>query len=293
MANLNVRKAALACNTALAVAFAAPSLAHADVFDCGVPTVYNGAVGKNPAIATQVTFNHGAWSIIHVLAKGQKVRREDQYNLVDRSTADSAVWSGQLNRNPALVMSGNLYYHDGQMHYIEKMWDAGHNNKEVMHSDALCSVASIDQQTAPAAPAPVPAPVMSLPSAPSPGGSDVVPFALDNNAIHLSLALGGHPVDMLLDTGANVSSITTTLAVQLVSEGHAHYVDSGQAHLADGSMHEEKTVSIDSLTLGSHTRTNVLATITDDSGMMLLGLPVLNAIGRFTIDSANRQLVFG
>ena len=33
--------------------------------------------------------------------------------------------------------------------------------------------------------------------------------------------------------------------------------------------------------------------ISPDGSMMLLGLPVLNAIGKFTIDADSRQLIFG
>jgi hypothetical protein len=38
---------------------------------------------------------------------------------------------------------------------------------------------------------------------------------------------------------------------------------------------------------------NVRMSVVPDGTEMLLGLPILNAIGRFTIDSANHQLTFG
>jgi hypothetical protein len=42
-----------------------------------------------------------------------------------------------------------------------------------------------------------------------------------------------------------------------------------------------------------HTLHNVRATITPANAEMLLLFPVLNQIGRFTVDSANNKLIFG
>jgi predicted aspartyl protease len=47
------------------------------------------------------------------------------------------------------------------------------------------------------------------------------------------------------------------------------------------------------VTIGSHVLRDVRAGVAPDGTDMLLGLPVLNKIGRFTIDSVNHKLIFG
>jgi len=129
------------------------------------------------------------------------------------------------------------------------------------------------------------------PQSPAPSSNDVVPFIANRAGDWVNVVIAGHGFTMLVDTGANVSSIPTWLADQLIAEGHARELDGTSVTVADGSSHMERTISVDSLTLGIHTRTNVLMTVSDADP--LLGLPVLNAIGRFSIDSQHRLLMFG
>ena len=63
--------------------------------------------------------------------------------------------------------------------------------------------------------------------------------------------------------------------------------------LADGSTIQERVLIVNTLTIGAHTRRNVRMLVSPDGVDMLLGLPVLNAIGKFTIDAANSQLLLG
>jgi predicted aspartyl protease len=51
--------------------------------------------------------------------------------------------------------------------------------------------------------------------------------------------------------------------------------------------------SIGTVTVGGHVLRDVRAGVSPDGAEMLLGLPLLNQIGRFTIDSANHKLIFG
>jgi predicted aspartyl protease len=111
------------------------------------------------------------------------------------------------------------------------------------------------------------------------------------NAIHLSVVVGSTTTDMILDTGAEISSIPTALADSLIQSGEAHELQPMRMRMADGSSHMERIVSVHRMSIGSHVRTNVSVSVSD--GMTLLGLPVLNAIGKFTIDSANNRLIFG
>jgi predicted aspartyl protease len=68
----------------------------------------------------------------------------------------------------------------------------------------------------------------------------------------------------------------------------AHEGPQGIATLADGPQREQQSVIVDTVTIGSHVLHDVLAGVSPDGSPMLLGLPVLNKIGRFTIDGANR-----
>jgi clan AA aspartic protease (TIGR02281 family) len=145
-----------------------------------------------------------------------------------------------------------------------------------------------------AAPAPQPAPeyIATEPAAPPVmAQGDSVPFFMIHGAMHVQVNIGGILSDMMLDTGANVSSVTPAIADRLIAAGKATEMESVTVNLADGSNRTERMVKISSLTIGSHTRTEVAVTVSD--GEMLLGLPVLNAIGRFTIDAGASQLIFG
>jgi predicted aspartyl protease len=124
-------------------------------------------------------------------------------------------------------------------------------------------------------------------------GGDNVPIVLGaDDAVHVMVTLGGMTVDMVLDTGAALSSIPAAIADQLIAAGQARELDPMQMGMADGSAHPMRTISINTLTIGSHTRTNVKVVVSDN-GMSLLGLPVLNAIGKFSIDAVGGQLTFG
>jgi hypothetical protein len=61
--------------------------------------------------------------------------------------------------------------------------------------------------------------------------------------------------------------------------------------VADGSQHYEPVIRINSITIGSSTRYGMMATVVDN-GTMLLGLPQFAAIGKFTIDVANNEIIF-
>jgi hypothetical protein len=61
-----------------------------------------------------------------------------------------------------------------------------------------------------------------------------VPIILINGAMHVVAVLGDKPVDMVLDTGAVVSSISTTLANQLIASGQATEAQPHQFILANG-----------------------------------------------------------
>ena len=54
--------------------------------------------------------------------------------------------------------------------------------------------------------------------------------------------------------------------------------------MADGAIVAQRSIIVDRMALGVHIARNVPMTVVPDGVDMLLGLPVLTAIGKFTID---------
>jgi len=136
-----------------------------------------------------------------------------------------------------------------------------------------------------------PAPLASI-DKPDPAPTmDAVPIKLGGGVMHVDVVLGGLETEMTLDTGAATSSLTTWLANKLVASGQAVELHSKSMVLADGSQRQFRVISVKTLTLGSHTESNV-EMLVSDRAMQLLGFPILSAIGAFTIDSVHRQIIF-
>jgi hypothetical protein len=128
------------------------------------------------------------------------------------------------------------------------------------------------------------------PEPPVSGETSAIPFINHRGAMAVNVLVGGHAVQMILDTGATISSIPSALADQLIAEGHATEGRGGDVTFADGSSHHERAVVVDAVTIGNHTRSQVEMTVLD--GEPLLGLPLLKAIGNFSIDAQHDVLTF-
>jgi hypothetical protein len=63
--------------------------------------------------------------------------------------------------------------------------------------------------------------------------------------------------------------------------------------MAGGTHEDRHYIVIHRLSLGTHVATEVRAVINPVDDDMLLSLPALNQMGKFTIDTPNNQLVFG
>ena len=158
-----------------------------------------------------------------------------------------------------------------------------------MYSETFCTVDPvIAQSPAPYVPPPAPAPAPSYAST-----GDAVPFTMVRGAMQVRVNLPGYWANMTVDTGAGMGSVVSSLADKLVVEGHATEQGQQRFCMANGSCDMERVIMINSLTVGAHTINNVRMSVTADGVDMLLGLPVLNAIGKFTIDSSANQLIFG
>jgi hypothetical protein len=126
-------------------------------------------------------------------------------------------------------------------------------------------------------------------------GHDSVPLFFDGSRAQVSVTLGASfPATMLIDTGASQASVNFWVANLLLSKGEATPGAPAEVTLAGGQTTTMNTIVIGRLTIGNHSAVNVRATINpEDDADMLLPFPILNQMGRFTIDTANRQLVFG
>lgn len=135
-------------------------------------------------------------------------------------------------------------------------------------------------------PRPAPAPVLhKAPIIVSIGGADA----------SVDVLLGKKKVRMLIDTGANSMNVTPSIAKALIASGAA--VDSGgewTAVLGDGSRQSIQHITIKTVTVGDCILFDVGATVSPtENGMLLIGFVALNHIGRFTIDTQTKQLIFG
>ena len=281
------------------------------MLDCGASTVLVGETGRNGVISTKVSFDpvRSSWSVIHYLADSTVVARETQYSIADASQGTGATkWVGNLNRNHDLHMVGQLTIDkqsDGLV-YEEFLYDRGHSDQLILHSQANCKRAtttvaqSAKQEPPSAAQPPAVSPTAAPPAlqrsalASMPLGNSVpIYFERDGRAVFVDVILGSQPAHMLIDTGATDVTVSESLAQALLSRGEADEGPSAQVQLADGSTTTTRNISVHTFKIGDNVLRDVSAGVTPDGTDMLLGFPVLNQIGRFTIDTINKRLIFG
>jgi clan AA aspartic protease (TIGR02281 family) len=111
-------------------------------------------------------------------------------------------------------------------------------------------------------------------------------------SLFIDANLGTSAYSFQLDTGASDMTVSQTVAARLLRDAHAVSGPPETVTLADGSEHTVQSITINTVTVGTHRVSDVHATISPDSAPMLLGMGVLNRIGRFTVDAPNRQLTF-
>jgi clan AA aspartic protease (TIGR02281 family) len=127
----------------------------------------------------------------------------------------------------------------------------------------------------------------------TPQGGDYLPIRQRNGNIFTNISIGGVTVEATVDTGAGSLTMPLSLAQQLVAKGEADEGGVTAGSLADGSQAVAGVVFVHSVTIGSHVVHNVTAMVMpDEHAPVLLGLPVLNKIGRFTVDAAAGRLTF-
>jgi clan AA aspartic protease (TIGR02281 family) len=98
---------------------------------------------------------------------------------------------------------------------------------------------------------------------------------------------------MLIDTGATMVSLPQDIADQLVSIGEAVVITTGNFTIADGTTSTQNVIDIGKFTIGGRTLYHIRAGVGPNGSMMLLGTNVLNRFGKYSIDTANNQLILG
>jgi clan AA aspartic protease (TIGR02281 family) len=133
-------------------------------------------------------------------------------------------------------------------------------------------------------------------SAPLRGKADVVMLRSDGQSLLLDVGLGAPPDEkvrtFILDTGASTMTVTSAMAAELVGSGHAEPGKAETVTYADGRPRPVQTLTIDTVRVGTHVLRDVHASVMPAGSPMLLGLDVLNAIGRFEVDAPHRTLTF-
>lgn len=128
------------------------------------------------------------------------------------------------------------------------------------------------------------------------GKADVIMLKSDGQSLLLDVGLGaqlGEKVyTFILDTGASSMTVTADVAAELVRTGHAEPGAPETVTYADGKPRTVQTLTIDTVRIGTHFVHDVHASVMTIGSPMLLGLDVLNAIGKFEIDAPRRTLTF-
>src|SRR5208337_3277999 len=125
------------------------------------------------------------------------------------------------------------------------------------------------------------------PPAKPPISADSIPIYLDRDgrSVHIDVGLGSVTKRMLIDTGATGVSIPESVADRLLLQREAVEAESAVVTLANGSKDRQRGVRILLISIGGHVLHDVYANVAPDSSEPLLGFPVLNQVGRFTIDT--------
>ena len=300
----------------------AVSSASALELECGAPRTLVGedANDTNPVmrIAVGYSYDDHAWRVFHQLRSGAVVARQTQYGMTDVSNSVKTQWQGRLLRQPWLFMIGEVRTLEGGYVYHEWMYDSKQGNRLVMQAIARCTArapalptptsqaptqpygqtvvqAPTQQYQQPTQPMPQTspqAPSATRFSSPNATGKDSVPIIVDKvrGSVHVDVLLGGMPLRMLVDTGANSSQIPPSFASMLIRNGNAVVVGTAPITYANGSKSTEQVLRVRELRIGSHVVRDVLVTVSD--GSPLVGFPVIDGIAPFTIDTRAGELVW-
>jgi predicted aspartyl protease len=273
--------------TRVAIAVAAliaASPALSDEWHCHDWQIFTGKLSVDPVTSTLVSHDPstGAWRVTHWTSQGRAYNRADQYTMSNYQSRHAYVaWDGLRIGEPNLRMVGQIGDdHNGVLVYQETLFD---NNVIVYQGNARCKPDNAPSR-------PIEAQVPSAPAWVAVPRDVVRLYTTDGwRSMSLAVILGANSYPFTLDTGASDMTVTWSIADQLVRGGEAALGRDLPSTLADGSHQMNQTIIIHSVTIGGRTIHDVVAGVTQDGVMMLLGMSVLNALGA-SIDVTSHTL---
>jgi len=130
---------------------------------------------------------------------------------------------------------------------------------------------------------------------PTRSGPTATPLYLDRDgrSVRVDVRLGSLTHRMVIDTGMTGLSIPMLVAERLLLRREAFESDNAILTLANGAKEWRRGIEVCSVSVGGHTLLDVYATVASYPSEPLLGFPILNQLGRFTIDTVARRLIMG
>ena len=120
-----------------------------------------------------------------------------------------------------------------------------------------------------------------------------VPIINDGKLSKVIVSLGGKPVTYFVDSGASDMNINLSIEKYLKEIGNIRgtdYLSSAKYQLADGSIKEYRRVRLNSVKIGDIIVESVVANITDDKEILLLGKSFFNHFAYWKINNQNHTL---
>jgi clan AA aspartic protease (TIGR02281 family) len=219
--------------------------------------------------------------------------RKNGGEVVSHSAGKYPLWSISINdASHTVTLSSRVDPGYSLAYFISPSPDVGgasmFNNGRKL-GGGVCAKAD------PPAPAPV---VAQAPAVPPPvitqTRGDTIPLVGGPDKRNfLTATIGGHGVLMLLDTGASDVVINESLANKLIAEGIATEGAPAEVGIANGEKITVRNVTVNTVSLGSHTLTNVSCGVVKDGAEALMGMGFLGQFGPFRVDPDHGLLTFG
>jgi clan AA aspartic protease (TIGR02281 family) len=270
----------------------------------------NNPTSGNRVVKTYVRHSDSGWVVFHTLESAAVIDRSSQYGIVDTSNPSSPdQWTGALNRNPSLIMVGQIRtdLRTGLYYYIEAIYDKAKNGALIVKTVAECSpIGNVASITAPPWDNPQGGVTTNLPAAtpqrsvgfepPVRGsGEAVVPMVSDGGTFAVPVTINNQlTLKFVVDSGASDVSIPTDVVSTLTRTGtiaDSDFIGSQTYKLADGSTVPSQRFLIRSLKVGNRTLENVTASIAPVAGQLLLGQSFLRRFKSWAIDNGRSALI--
>jgi hypothetical protein len=265
----------------------------------------NNPTAGNRVVKTYVRHSDSGWLVFHTLASTAVIDRSSQYSIIDTSNPSSTnQWTGTLNRNPNLIMVGQVRtdLRTGLYYYVEAIYDKAQNGALIVKTVAECRpIGNVASITAPRWDNPQGGGTINLPTGIPPrsvgfeptvrgSGEAVVPMVSDGGTFAVPVTINNQlTLKFVVDSGASDVSIPADVVSTLTRTGtiaDSDFIGSQTDKLADGSTVPSQRFLIRSLKVGNRTLENVTASIAPVAGQLLLGQSFLRRFNPHSPDDA-------